>query len=122
MVFPQSTRFLISFPWLAQSSINTQAVIPRKKPASPKLKPKQESRSLSSNLPLAPCTSNVDDSVKSDDEIELDRTATSVFVDSLSSVKNRDQCTTQNIKSGKQKENNSNYSKSRNDKTSRKVC
>ncbi len=99
-----------------QSSVNDPAD-PSPKKASSMLKQKHEPQhNISSS-----CSESESDSITSDNEIQLERTPSSFFVDSLSSVKKRDYPTTrQNNKSGKQRETNLD-SKLRNDKKPQKV-
>ncbi|CAB3992146.1 Hypothetical predicted protein [Paramuricea clavata] len=102
-----------------QSSLNDPAVRSAKK-AKTKLKLKQENLTIPTIPTSIPSSASDNDSCQSDNEIELERTPSSFFVQSLSSVKKRDpHSTRQNGKPGKQKENNLN-NKSRSNKKPQK--
>ncbi|CAB4042763.1 Malate dehydrogenase, mitochondrial, partial [Paramuricea clavata] len=103
-----------------QSSLNDPAVRSAKK-AKTKLKLKQENLTIPTIPTSIPSSASDNDSCQSDNEIELERTPSSFFVQSLSSVKKRDpHSTRQNGKPGKQKENNLN-NKSRSNKKPQKL-
>lgn len=112
--------FYFSFLLPVQSSLNDPAVRSAKK-AKTKLKLKQENLTVPTIPTSIPSSPSDNDSCQSDSEIELERTPSSFFVQSLSSVKKPDpHRTRQNGKPGKQKENNLN-NKSRSNKKPQKV-